>query len=132
MLSTAAAAMKPITRPRALPPPKMFTMYMAIRRCAPESAIAVDNMKPPINNRISGLPKDWPTCAGVKTPNSGNRASGISEVNGIGTGSKTHQIAHSKVTDAVTAAAADQSFRVSRKKSSQRKQRADENQRARH
>jgi hypothetical protein len=117
MLRTADAAMKPSTRPRALPPPKIFTIYKAIRRCAPESDIAVDNMKPPISKRMSGLPNAWPTWAGVNTPNKGNSASGISEVNGMGTGSNTHQVAHSKVTEAVMAAACDQPCPVRSRKS---------------
>jgi len=73
-------------------------------------------MKP--STSPQALPKDCPTCAGVRTPSKGNTASGISEVNGMGTGSKTHQVAHSKVTDAVTAEADDQSFRLSSKNNS--------------
>ena len=80
--------------------------------------MAVDNMNPPISSRISGLPNDWPTCAGVSIPSKGKTASGISEVNGMGTGSNTHQVAHSKVTAAVTAGAVVQPLRVSSKKSS--------------
>ena len=127
MLSTAAAAMKPITRPRALPPPNRFTMNRAIRRCAPESAMAVDSMKPPISSRIRGLPKAWPTCAGVSTPNSGKIASGIRDVNGIGTGSKTHQIAHSSVTAAVIAAATDQPLADQQKEQAQRRSGCNDN-----
>src|SRR5690606_37354937 len=66
----------------------------------------------PINNRISGLPKDWPTSFGVSTPNNGSTASGISEVNGIGTGSNIHHSAHTTVTPAVIAASADQPISV--------------------
>ena len=79
--------------------------------------MAVDNMKPPINNRMSGLPNDWPTCAGVSTPNKGKSARGSNEVNGMGTGSKIHHSAHNAVTDAVTAEACDQPLPSSRKKS---------------
>ena len=107
--------MKPSTRPLALPPPNRLTMYRAIRRCAPESAMAVDSMKPPISSSINGLPNDCPTWAGVRTPNSGNTASGISEVNGIGTGSKIHQVAQSNVTAAVMEAAPVQPWSRNRK-----------------
>ena len=56
ILNMAEATINPITRDRALPPPKRLTMYRAMRLCAPDSAIALEIMKPPNSRRIRGLP----------------------------------------------------------------------------
>ena len=56
ILNVAAAAIKPMTSRRLLEPPKRLTMNSATRRWAPLRSMAVDKMKPPINNNTNGLP----------------------------------------------------------------------------
>ena len=60
-------------------------------------------MKPPINSRITGLPRPAAASLCVRTSASGNAKNGISEVAGMGMVSVTHQVAVSRVIAAVTA-----------------------------
>ena len=75
--------------------------------------MAVEIIKPPNKSRISGLPYAWPTWFAVNMPKSGNSASGIMDVNGMGIGSNIHHKAHRMVIPAVAAGANSQPLEIS-------------------
>lgn len=97
--------MKPRTSCLLLVLPKRLTMNRASLRCAPLRSIDLDKMKPPSNNRMSGLPYDCPISLFVSTPLIWKMTNGNRDVTGIGTGSKIHQMIHMMATAAVIASA---------------------------
>ena len=104
MDNNAAVAMKENTM-RLPPPPMMFSIISAKRRCRPALSTARANMKPPINRRITGLPTPATASLWVRILVSGKAKNGIIEVAGIGTHSVIHQLAVNKVIAAVIAMA---------------------------
>ena len=56
ILNVAAVTIKPSTSCLLLVLPNRLTINRASRKCAPLRSIALDNINPPSNNRISGLP----------------------------------------------------------------------------
>ncbi len=108
MLSNAQAHIKPNTIRLLLLPPIRLINPNARRRCVPDWAMATEIIKPPSISKIKSLPNALATSSFYKTPVSGKNVMGISEVAGIGIGSKIHQTTHKMTMAAVQQASAGQ------------------------